>query len=169
MTESSMPMDEPVAGSETWAGRFLVRAEVDHRDRRGKTTISHMIHFQPDMSTEEVAALLQPLGYPPDTENYRYLASQAKDTFSQAQAEKLVAYLNKRKGTRAYMKPANKPVPEMMGASAIPSLPSIRDRSVYKLHLEPGYHLGFKVEAVNMKIFISMAYLFKEFREQDGK
>ncbi len=169
MIESNQSTNDFAAGSEIWPGRFLVRAEISYHDRRGKTSIRHMIHFQPDMSAEEIAALLQPLGFSPDDENYRYLASQAKDTFSQAQAEALVVYLNKRKGTRAYMKPANRPVPQLVGASAIPSLPSLRERSVYKLHLERGYQLGFKVEAVNMKVFINMAFLLREFRGQDGK
>ncbi len=164
---SDLSIDDHSPGRESWPGRYIVKAEVDYRDRKGKLSTLHVIHFQPDMSIEEVVNLLQPFGFNPDAREFRYLASQARDTFSREQAEALVAYLNLRKGTKAYLQPASIPLPSLMGASAIPSLPSFRDRSVYKLHLEPGYDLGFKVEAVNMKIFISMAHLFNEFREQD--
>jgi hypothetical protein len=152
---------------ELWPGRYTVKAEITYRDRKGKVSTMHVIHFQPEMDDEEVKALLVPLGYAPGAKEYRYLASQARDTFSQEQAEALVAYLNRRKGTTASMKPAQIPLPALMGASAVPLLPSFRDRSVYKLHLEAGYDLNFKVEAINIKTFISMAHLFREFREQD--
>lgn len=148
-----------------WQGRYLVRAEITYRDHKGKAATLQVIHFQPEMSADEVFALLQPLGFVKGTEEYRYLASQAKDTFSAGQAEALVDFLNRRRGTYAYIKPAQKPRPALMGASALPFLPSFRDRSIYKVHLEPGYDLPIKVEAVNMKIFISMAHLIKEFRE----
>lgn len=155
------------AGRELWPGRYTVKAEITYRDRKGKVSSLHVIHFQPEMDDEEVKTLLEPFGYAPGVEEYRYLASQARDTFSLEQAEALVAYLTQRKSTTAYMKPAGIPLPSLMGASAVPLLPSFRDRNVYKLHLEPGYDLDFKVEAVNMKVFIGMAHLFYEFREQD--
>ena len=96
------------------------------------------------MSDEESGTLLFQLRFTPEIEGYKNLVSQTRDTFSKKQAEALVIYLNKRKGTRAYLKPAEKPVPALMGASAIPSLPSFRDRSIYRLDLEPGYDFGFQ-------------------------
>lgn len=158
---------DPGTGRELWTGRYTVKAEVTYRDRKGKISTLHVIHFQPEMGDEEVTALLRPFGYTPEIKQFRYLASQARDTFSLEQAEALVAYLNRHKGTTAYLRTAGIPLPALMGASAIPLLSSFRDRSVYKLHLEAGYDLDFKVEAVNMKTFIGMAHLLGEFREQD--
>lgn len=148
--------------SDEWAGRFNVRAEISYRDRRGNSSIIQVIHFQPEMKEEETAELLKPLGFMPEDENYSHLVSQVKDTFSEGQALKLVEFLNKRRGTRAYAKPAKKPLPSLVGASSIPSMPSMRDRNVYKVYLEPGYDLDFKVESVNMKVYITLAHLYKE-------
>lgn len=150
-------------GRSIWPGRFLVRAEINYRDRHGKTSMLQVIHFQPDMTEKEAGDLLVPLGVSPDDKKLRNLVSQARDTFSNDQAEALAAYLHQRRGTRVYAKAAYVPLPDIMGASAISSLPTLRDRSVYKLHLEPGYDLDFRVEAVNMKVYINMAHLIKEF------
>lgn len=150
-----------------WPGRFLVRADISYRDRRGKSSTLQVIHFQPDMTEKEAGDLLDLLGISPNTKELRNLVSQTRDTFSNEQAEALVAYLHKRRGTRAYAKPAYVPLPDQMGASAIPNLPSLRDRTVYKLYLEPGYDLDFRVEAVNIKVYINMAHLFREFKEHE--
>jgi len=160
------PTNYSPEGREIWQGRFQVRAEIQYRDRRGKTSILQVIHFQPDMSEKEAETLLAPLGFTPDYEGFTLLVSQVRDTFSNEQAEKLAAYLNRRRGTRASIKPAYAPSPKLMGASAIRSLPSLRDRSVYKLYLEPGYDLDFRVEAVNLKVYINMAHLFSELKGQ---
>ncbi len=126
----------------------------------------HVIAFQPDMPEAEVASLLEPLGFMPGSEGYKQLTSQARDTFSHDQAEELAAYLDGRRGTRARIAPAPLPSPGFIGASAIPSLPSFRDGVVYRLHLEPGYRLPFRVESVNIKTYIAMAKLFQEMKEQ---
>jgi hypothetical protein len=167
MSESDMVERNSSIGREIWPERYTVRAEINYRDRRGKSATLQVTHFQPDMSEEESGKLLFQLGYTPGVEGYKNLLSQAKDTFSKKQAEALVNYLNKRKGTRAYLKPALKPFPAVIGASAIPSLPSFRDRSIYRLELEPGYDLDFKVDAINMKTYINLAHLFQELRQQE--
>ncbi len=151
-----------------WSGRYQVRAEITYRDRRGKPSTLQVIHFQPDMTEDEAVTLLDPLGITRETKDFHNIVSQARDTFSSDQAEALVVYLNKRKGTRAYVKPAYVPIPGLIGASAIPLLPSMRDRSVYKLYLEPGYDLDFRVEAVNIKVYINMAHFFREIKEYEN-
>lgn len=160
------PLNESTEGRNIWQGRYLVRAEINYRDRRGKSLTLQTIHFQPEMTEKEAAALLAPLGFSADIEGFHNLISQARDTFSNNQAQKLVDYLNRRRGTRAYAKIAYVPLQYLMGASAISSLPSLHDRSVYKLYLEPGYDLDFRVEAVNMKVYINMAHLFRELKGQ---
>lgn len=152
--------------NQPWPGRFQVRAEVSYRDRRGKTASMHIITFQPEMLEEEIAALLAPLGYIPGVAGYNRIASQAKDTFSQEQVEQLLTYLETRRGTKARMQQAPLPTPTLIGASAIPALPSFRDGTVYCIYLEPGYKLPFKVESINVKTYISMARLFQEMKEQ---
>lgn len=151
---------------QVWTGRYQVRAEVSYRDRKGRPGSMHIITFQPDMPVAEVSALLEPLGFTPESVAYKRLVSQARDTFSKEQAEELAVYLDGRRGTQARISPAPLPSPALIGASAIPSLPSFRDGVVYRLHLEPGYRLPFKVESINIKTYIAMAKLFQEMKEQ---
>ncbi|NMD31213.1 MAG: hypothetical protein GYA80_05815 [Chloroflexi bacterium] len=167
MTDSPPnPAGDP-AGRRTWDGRFTVRAEISYRDRKGKPAIMQVITFQPFMAKTDAMRLLEPFGISNATEGWRYYLSQVRDTFSLEQAEPLVDYLNHRRRTKASLRLAFVPVANLMGASAIPSLPSFRDRSVYKLYLEPGYPLEFKVSAINLKTYIAMAHLFREFKEQE--
>ena len=151
-----------------WPGRYQVRAEITYRDRRGKPSTLQVIHFQPDMTDDEALTLLVPLGIIPETKDFHHFVSQARDTFSSDQAEALVAYLNRRKGTHGVVKPAHVSLPGLLGASAITKLPSLRDRSVYKLYLEPDYNLDFRVEAVNIKVNIHLARFFREIKEHEN-
>ena len=151
-----------------WPGRYAVRAEVRYQPRRGaRAGVMQVIIFQPEMSAEEVQALLEPLGYTPDSPGYRHLAGQARDTFSLPQAEALAAYLAKRPGTTPSMQPARLPLPVLIGASEIPALPSFRDGSVYRLYTERGYDLPFKAVTLNMKTYIALARLYSEFRQHE--
>ncbi len=99
-------------------------------------------------------AFAEPFGISNATEGWRYYLSQVRDTFSLEQAEPLVDYFKPSQGDKSFLRPAFVPIANLMGASAIPSLPSFRDRSVYKLYLEPGYLLEFKVSAINLKTYI---------------
>ncbi|HNR02579.1 MAG TPA: hypothetical protein PKK59_08595 [Anaerolineaceae bacterium] len=151
-----------------WPERYSVRAEVRYQPRRGaRAGVMQVIAFQPEMTDEEVSALLEPLGFTPASPGYRHLAGQARDTFSLPQAEALAAYLEKRPGTTACVLPAKLPLPVLIGASEIPSLPSFRDGSVYRLYTEKGYHLPFKVVTLNMKTYIALARLFSEFHSHE--
>ena len=157
--------DAPAASMSGWPGRYNVRAEVIYHQRRGaRSGVMQVIAFQPEMTDDEVNVLLKPMGYYPGIPGYQHLAGQARDTFSRSQAEALVAYLSTRSETTAYMVPANLPLPVLMGASEIPSLPSFRDGSVYRLYTERGYNLPFKAVTVNMKTYIALARMFSEFR-----
>lgn len=161
------------AGSQPspWPERFNVRAEVRYQQRRGaRTGVMQVIAFQPEMAEDEVRTLLEPLGYTPQSPGYRHLAGQARDTFSLPQAEALAAYLSMRAGTTPCILPASLPLPVLLGASEVPSLPSFRDGIIYRLYTERGYDLPFKAVTLNMKTFIAMARLFNEFRahEQGG-
>lgn len=154
-------------GREPWLGRYTVRAEVNYRGRHGKAGTMQVITYQSAIPDDEVILILEPLGFNRKQEGWTHLVSQARDTFTKEQAEVLVNYLNSRQGTTAYMKLVYKPLPVLMGASAISSLPSFRDGIVYRLYTERGYNLPFKVEAVNMKTYLYMARLFTEFQGQE--
>ncbi len=164
-------MDEPkaqenVTGDNLWPGRFHVKAEITYRDRRGKPASMHVIFYRPEISAEEAAVLLKPLGFKPGTRGYKRLVSQVQDTFSEQQAQQLQAYLEKRRGTKVRITPAVLPSPEQVGASALPGLPSFRDGSSYRVYTEPGYSLAFKVESINLRTYIAMAHLVQEMTDK---
>lgn len=149
---------------ETWPGRFNVRAEIRYSSRRKVSGIMQVTVYQPDMPEEEFVAVLAEVGFTPEDNGWVSLVSQAKDTFSLEQSEALVIYLNSREGTTALWTSARLPTPGIIGASAIPALPSFRDGFVHRLYTERGYTLPFKVEAINTKTYIHMARLYNELR-----
>ncbi len=100
-------------------------------------------------------------------EGWRYYLSQVRDTFSLEQAEPLVDYLKPSQGDKSIPAPGVCSDCQPDGRQRHPFSPSFRDRSVYKLYLEPGYLLEFKVSAINLKTYIAMAHLFREFKEQE--
>jgi hypothetical protein len=150
--------------SRAWPARYNVKAEISYHSRRGKSGVMQVITYQPEMSKEEYTAILAAVGVNPGSQAWTRFVSQAKDTFSYEQATALVAYLNSRQGTSAYLREAKYPTPAIMGASAIPTLPSFRDGQVYRLYTERGYSLPFKVEAINTKTYLYMARLFSEMK-----
>jgi len=165
MTETLQLVDDSTTA---WPERYNVRAEVTYRDRRGNHSRMQVIAFQRDMTREQADELLAALGFNPAMKGYHYLVSQAKDTFSLEEADALVNYLNSRKGTLARMQPARLPSENTMGASAIPTLPSFKDGAIYRYHTEPGYPLKFRVESINMRIYLYMARLAREFQGLDN-
>ena len=161
--DMSEPITQDGTGSSSpWPGRFHVKAEITYRDRRGKPACMHVVFFRPELSAEEAAVLLEPLGFKPGARGYMRLVSQVQDTFSEHQAQLLKAYLEKRRGTMVRITQADQPSPELVGASALPRLPSFRDGSSYRVHSEPGYNLDFKVESINLRTYIAMAHLVQE-------
>jgi hypothetical protein len=154
----------PPHQSTTWPGRFNVRAEIRYRSRRKGAGVMQVILYQPALPEADCADILADAGFVSGNEAWSSLVSQAKDTFSFAESEALVNYLNTREGTSAHRYAAKLPTPGLIGASAIPTLPSFRDGIVDRLHTQRGYSLPFKVEAVNVKIYLHMTRLYNEFR-----
>lgn len=148
----------------TWPGRFNVRAEIRYRSRRKGAGVMQVILYQPALKEDECAAILAVAGFTPEAAEWTSLVSQARDTFSDLESAALVDYLNSREGTTAHRSGARLPAPGVIGASAIPTLPSFRDGLVYRLHTERGFTLPFKAEAVNVKTYLHMARLFNELR-----
>lgn len=122
-----------------------------------------VIIYQPKMNDEECASILGEIGIFPGEKRWSRFVSQVHDTFSYEQTASLVDYLNSRQGTSAYQREAVLPKPEIVGASAIPTMPSFRDGLVYRFYTERGYALPFKVEAINLKTYLYMTHLFNEF------
>jgi predicted TIM-barrel fold metal-dependent hydrolase len=148
----------------TWSGRYHVRAEIRYHSRRKGAGVMQVILYQPALTEEDCSAFLAEVGFTPEAAEWTSLVSQAKDTFSDAKSAALVRYLNAREGTTAQRSEARLPAPGVIGASAIPTLPSFRDGFVYRLYTERGYNLPFKAEAINVKTYLNMARLFNEMR-----
>lgn len=123
-----------------------------------------VILYQPALTEEECATILAEVGCTPGAAEWTSLISQAKDTFSDVKSAALVDYLNSREGTTAHRSEARLPAPGVIGASAIPTLPSFRDGFVYRLYTQRGYNLPFKAEAINLKTYLHMTRLFNELR-----
>jgi hypothetical protein len=150
MTEqNSNLIDGQKEERELWPGRYTVEAVVErwpHREDIYKDVWLSL--FQVDMTPEEARALLEPLGFTPDMEDrdYAYTVSYVEATFSEQQADKLIAYLESHNGTKAEKKPAKKPYPgsQLAGIAAM-AYGSMEGH--YPLHEEEGYNLTFKTKA----------------------
>ena len=130
---------------ELWPGRYTVVAKVEEMPHRGnKYKDVWLMLFREEMSEEEVKALLEPLGVTPKVEMYQYLVSQAEETFTEQQADELIAYLETYNGTKATKKPAKKPENGYMGVGAIAVGGG---QEFYMLSTEPHYNLSFKAWA----------------------
>jgi len=102
---------QEVQPDELWPGRYMVRA--DYPD--GK-----MILFQNDMTVEQARELLEPLGFSPDDEKNPYIQSLAEETFTEEEADKLIAFMESFKDTKAEKVPALKPTEGGIGVGALP-------------------------------------------------
>lgn len=106
---------------ELWPGRYYVDADIDKLMHRGHIYKDVLIQlFQTGISEEEIKALLEPLGFNPDMEDYDYVVSQAEETFTEEQADELIAYLEKEEGITARKTQAYKPADGFMGIGANP-------------------------------------------------
>ena len=102
---------QEVQPAELWPGRYYV--DADYPD--GKMRL-----FQPEMEEEEVRELLEPYGFTPDNLNYLYIKSQAEETFTEEEADKLIAFMESFKDTKAEKVPALKPTEGGIGVGALP-------------------------------------------------
>ena len=126
---------QEVQPDELWPGRYYV--EADYPD-------GYMMLFQPEMTEEEARELLEPLGFTPDDEDYLRVKSQAQETFTEEQADKVIAFMESFKGTKAEKRPALKPTEAGLGVGA---LPVGGDDGFYTLDGADEYGLDIKVEA----------------------
>ena len=127
--------NQEVQPAELWPGRYYV--DADYPD--GKMRL-----FQPEMEEEEVRELLEPYGFTPDNLNYLYIKSQAEETFTEEQADKLIAFMESFKDTKAEKVPALKPTEGGIGVGA---LPVGGGDGFYMLDKADEYDLDFKVWA----------------------
>lgn len=122
MTEQAMNSGTGQDVETIWSGRYRVAAKVDNWKHKGHVYEDQiMTLFQVDMDDEEAKTLLESLGFTPekDGEDYIYLVSQVEETFTEAQADELIAYLETFAGTTAWKKPAHKPIKGHAGAGAM--------------------------------------------------
>ncbi|NLH79194.1 MAG: hypothetical protein GX465_19425 [Acidobacteria bacterium] len=126
---------EEVKPAELWPGRYMVTA--DYPD-------GYMVLFQPEMTDEEARELLEPYGFTPEDENYLYIKSQAEETFTEEQADKLIAFMESFKDTKAEKKPAYEP---KEGYAGVGSMAVGGGDGFYMLDKADEYDLDFKVWA----------------------
>lgn len=136
MTEQDNNLIDGQEEMELWPGRYTVSA--DYPD-------GYMKLFQPEMTDEEARELLEPLGFTPeDEEEYLYIKSQAEETFTEEQADKLIAFMESFKDTKAEKKPAHKP---KAGYAGVGSLAVGGGDGFYMLDKADDYDLDFKAWA----------------------
>ncbi len=155
MTESNSWKESQEEG--IWPGRYLVKAKVKAWSHNGVIYRNVGLKlFRADMEEDEIRSLLEPLGFKPDKEDteYLYLMSYAEDTFSEEQADKLIAYLEGHDGTQAWKEPAEKPEPNdpedednVIRWAGISAIVSGMRQGHYPLYKEDSYNLDFKAEA----------------------
>lgn len=121
---------EEVQPAELWPGRYYVEADYPE---------GYMMLFQPEMTDEEARELLEPYGL-----KTPYAKSIAEETFTEEQADKLVAFMESFKGTKAEKRPALKPTEAGIGVGA---LPVGGDDGFFMLDKTDEYDLPFKVWA----------------------
>ena len=121
---------QEVQPDELWPGRYYV--EADYPD-------GYMMLFQPEMTDEEARELLEPYGL-----KTPYAKSLAEETFTEEQADKVIAFMESFKGTKAEKRPALKPTEAGLGVGA---LPVGGDDGFYTLDGADEYGLDIKVEA----------------------
>ena len=116
--------------AELWLGRYYV--EANYPD-------GYMMLFQPEMTEEEARELLEPYGL-----KTPYAKSIAEETFTEEQADKVIAFMESFKGTKAEKRPALKPTEAGLGVGA---LPVGGDDGFFMLDKTDEYDLPFKVWA----------------------
>lgn len=126
---------QEVQPAEIWPGRYMVSADYPE---------GYMILFQPEMTDEEARELLEPYGFTPESEEYLYIKSQAEETFTEEQADKLIAFMESFKDTKAEKKPAYEP---REGYAGVGSMAVGGDDGFYMLDKADEYGLDFKVWA----------------------
>jgi hypothetical protein len=97
--------------AELWLGRYKVRAYYPDGE---------MWLYRADMTEEEARELLEPLGLNPCDEKNPYIQSLAEETFTEEEADKLIAFMESFKDTKAEKVPALKPTEGGIGVGALP-------------------------------------------------
>jgi len=121
--------------AELWLGRYKVRAYYPDGE---------MWLYRADMTEEEARELLEPLGLNPCDEKNPYIKGLAEETFTEEEADKVIAFMDSFKDTKAEKRPAVKPTEGSIGAG---DYPAGGWDGFYILHAQEGYDLPFKVEA----------------------
>ena len=121
--------------AELWLGRYKVRAYYPDGE---------MWLYRADMTEEEARELLEPLGLNPCDEKNPYIQSLAEETFTEEEADKLIAFMESFKDTKAEKVPALKPTEGGIGVGA---LPVGGGDGFYMLDKADEYDLDFKVWA----------------------
>ena len=148
MSEQNHLIESDQPKGNLWSGRYWVHAIVERWPDRGLIWKDQRLDLFQELSEEECKALLEPLGFASDMDRGEYLnlVSQVKDTFTEEQADELIAYLEGHKsvGTKAWKAPAPKPEIGFLGITA---LPIGGHDDIYRLCDEPNYDLSFKAQA----------------------
>jgi len=148
MSEQNHLSESKQPKRDLWLGRFWVYAIVQRWSDRGYIWKDQRLDLFQYMSDEESGALLESLGFASDMDRgeYLYLVSQVLDTFTEEQADELIAYLENHRsaGTKAWKESATKP---HIGAIGITAVPIGGHDDIYTLCDEPNYDLRFKAEA----------------------
>ena len=139
---------------ELWPGRYRVFAKVEiifpFNSGEDMYNDTWMELYQPSIPEYERVALLAYLGWYPGTGEdnivaYYIKGSQAEDTFSEQQADKLIAFLETYPCMKAWKRPAYKPERWQPGVSY--RILAINNLKVYDFSGEPFYSLDFKARA----------------------
>jgi len=130
-----------------WPGRYWIKVTVKRWPHGGGIYREvDLLPFRPDVSEEEARTLLEPLGYKHDMEDrdYAYAISQAVETFTEEEADRLISWLVERIGVKAWKEPALKPREGFVGVGTIAVGGS---DGFYMLDKIEGYDLPFRVWA----------------------
>ncbi|MBU2578411.1 hypothetical protein KKA69_06355 [Patescibacteria group bacterium] len=139
---------KPLSGRELWPGRYYVEAVGSICFHRGGIFEHQTFRcFQPEMTEKEVRSLLKPLGFTPlnTGEEYRFIKSQAEETFTKEQTEELINYLKRvTMIQQLWKREAMKPIRGSKGSGAI-VVESESECGIVMLSNAEGYDLNFKV------------------------
>ena len=127
----------------TWPDRYDVYAQMESiYELPEGFGAPEMLFFQPEMSEEEIQALLEPFDFTPDREDYDALASQAMSSFTEEQAGQLMEFLQSLHDSRIKPKKIEAFVPlEYAGID----WEDLGEGDFWKLDEMEGYDLGFRV------------------------
>ena len=147
MTEGKSKQEGQEVG--VWPGRYIVEGSIEQMTDRGHIYKDvWMKLFRHEMPEGEIRSLLKSIGYTDSViRGYEQdIISQVEDTFTEEQADQLIAYLKKYKNPeiKAWKKKAEKPKGGYVGTTAIPAGV---ETGWIQLSEQEGYDLDFKAWA----------------------